>query len=142
MREEEQHTHTPSAPLLLGRLSSRSLIGVRGADAASFLQGLITTDIAALDEGEITAGALLTPQGKIMFDFLVGRSATGFVLDSRHDMAQNLHKRLNLYKLRSRIDIVHHEQVLVEIFLENSSIALNKDIKTLIFHDKRTVQFL
>jgi len=100
---EKQHVHTLPAPLLLGQSSNRSLIEVRGVGAASFLQGLITTDIDVLDEGEITAGALLTSQGKIMFDFLVGRAATGFVLDSCHDMAQNLYKRLNLYKLRSQI---------------------------------------
>jgi len=143
MREEQNTnpllTGALHAGALLAQLSDHSFIEVRGADAAAFLQGLITTDIDGLDVGDMAAGALLTPQGKIMFDFLVGKSATGFVLDSRRDMAQNLHKRLSLYKLRSQIEIIHHEQTLVDIFLKNASEKLAQNDKALIFQDKRFV---
>ena len=50
------------------------IIAVEGADAEAFLQNIITTDLAALGEGEARPGALLSPQGKILFDFLVSRA--------------------------------------------------------------------
>ena len=55
-------------------LKDRALIAVEGADAETFLQNIITTDLAALGEGEARASALLSPQGKILFDFLVSRA--------------------------------------------------------------------
>ncbi len=54
-------------------LNDRALIRVSGADAESFLQNLITTDIVSLDADEARPGALLTPQGKILFDFMIWR---------------------------------------------------------------------
>jgi len=141
---EQQHTNALHADpflagALLAQLSDHSLIEVRGADAASFLQGLITTDIDTLDVGDMAAGALLAPQGKIMFDFLVGKSTTGFFLDSRRDMAQNLHQRLSLYKLRSQIEIILHDQIIVDILLKNMPEELAVNGRLLIFKDKRFV---
>jgi folate-binding Fe-S cluster repair protein YgfZ len=52
-------------------LKDRALIRVSGAEAQSFLQNLITTDIVSLGADEARPGALLTPQGKILFDFMI-----------------------------------------------------------------------
>lgn len=85
------------------QLSDRSFVAVNGKDAADFLQGLITTNIETLGSGEALPGALLTPQGKILFDFLISRSADGFRLETSTAQLEGLIKRLNMYKLRADV---------------------------------------
>jgi folate-binding Fe-S cluster repair protein YgfZ len=87
-------------------LPDRALIQVSGADAEHFLHNLVTTDIAALPPGEAWPGALLTPQGKILFDFLIARDGDGFVLDTTASQREALIKRLSMYKLRAAVEIV------------------------------------
>jgi len=100
----------------LGLLSDRRLIKVRGADAADFLQGLITTNINDVTSGIMKAGALLSPQGKVFFDFLVGRGGeTCYFIDAPASIADMLTKRLSLYKLRSAVDILLHAPMKVAI---------------------------
>lgn len=84
----------------------RAVLEVRGPDARSFLQGLVTCDVEALAPGQASFGALLTPQGKILFDFLI-LCADGetFLLDVARDLAPSLCKRLTLYKLRAKVAI-------------------------------------
>ena len=55
-------------------LKSRSLVGIIGPDWRDFLQGLLSQDVETLRPGELRFGALLTPQGKLLFDlmFVVG----------------------------------------------------------------------
>ena len=86
-------------------LPDRALIRVTGADAEHFLHNLVTTDIAALPLGEAWPGALLTPQGKILFDFLVWRDGDGFVMDTSVAQRDALVKRLSMYKLRAAVEI-------------------------------------
>lgn len=87
-------------------LSGRAYFSITGSDAEDFLQGLITTDISSLPAGEARAGALLTPQGKILFDFLVSRAASGgFVIETTEEQRDSLVKRLTMYKLRAAVEI-------------------------------------
>jgi folate-binding protein YgfZ len=86
-------------------LPSRSLIRLTGKDAQDFLQGLVTTDIDSLPENEARPGALLTPQGKILFDFLVWREGEGFLIETETAQREALMRRLTMYKLRAAVDI-------------------------------------
>lgn len=86
-------------------LAERSRIAVRGPDSADFLQGLITTDLDHLEPGIAVPGALLTPQGKIMFFFMVSRDGDGFSLETEADSAEAFAKRLTMYKLRAKVEI-------------------------------------
>lgn len=87
-------------------LSGRAFVTITGTDAEDFLQALITTDLAALPEDEARAGALLTPQGKILFDFLVSRlPAGGLCLETAEAQRDALVKRLTMYKLRAQVTI-------------------------------------
>jgi folate-binding protein YgfZ len=86
-------------------LPDRVLIRVGGPEAEHFLQNLITTDIEQLDAGAAAPGALLTPQGKILFDFLVWRDGEGFILDTTEGQRDVLIRRLTLYKLRAKVEI-------------------------------------
>lgn len=96
-------------------LPDRALIKVSGADAEHFLHNLVTTDIVALPQGEAWPGALLTPQGKILFDFLVWHDGDGFVLDTTLDQRDALVKRLSMYKLRAAVEIAAHDRTGVTV---------------------------
>lgn len=87
------------------RLDDRAIVSVAGKDAEDLLQGLITTDIDALTPDEARPGALLTPQGKILFDFMISRDGDGFRLETAADQAEAFLKRLTMYKLRSAVTL-------------------------------------
>ena len=87
------------------KLDDRALICVEGDDARSFIQGLVTCDVDTLKTGELAFGALLSPQGKILFDFFLLASLEGFIVDIDRSMADDLIKKLTFYKLRSKVEI-------------------------------------
>ena len=86
-------------------LYDRAVVSVAGPDAATFLQGLITADINEVTPAQARSGALLSPQGKVLFDFLIVTIDAGFALDCHSQAAGDLVKRLGLYRLRAKIDI-------------------------------------
>ncbi len=98
------------------RLDDRAVVSVSGPDAEHFLQNIITADLAALRDDEAKPSALLTPQGKILFDFLVSRQgANALRLETRADVADDLVRRLTLYKLRAKVDISKQDESLVSV---------------------------
>ncbi len=87
-------------------LGDRGVARVAGPDAVGFLQGLLTNDVETLPIGQSRYAGLLTPQGKILFDFLVFRTADDeFLLDVPADKTAELVKRLGFYKLRAKVAI-------------------------------------
>jgi folate-binding protein YgfZ len=86
-------------------LNDRGVLRVAGADAEKLLQGLITSDMNRLEREPAIHGGLLTPQGKVLFDFFVAVAPDGFLIDVLRDKAADLAKRLNFYKLRARATI-------------------------------------
>jgi tRNA-modifying protein YgfZ len=86
-------------------LSDRSVIAVGGAEARSFLQGLISNDMENCAPGRAIYSALLTPQGKVLYEFLITESEGRFLLDCATARAAELVKRLIFYRLRAKIDI-------------------------------------
>ncbi|MEM6902552.1 MAG: folate-binding protein [Pseudomonadota bacterium] len=87
-------------------LPNRAVVTVSGEDAATFLQGLITVDSEGLEVGSVRYGCLLTPQGKFGFDFFLIRQAPdAFWLETETGLANDLMKRLRLFKLRSKVDL-------------------------------------
>jgi tRNA-modifying protein YgfZ len=88
-------------------LEDRGIVSVSGADAAGFLQGLLTNDVERLKPSEARYAALLTPQGKILFDMIVlhAPDANGgaYLLDCTAAQAGDLAKRLGFYKLRAKV---------------------------------------
>ena len=92
-------------------LADRGVVRVSGADAAAFLQGLVTNDVERLAAGEARYAALLTPQGKILFDMIVVRAPDTdgpvFLLDCGAAQAADLARRLGFYKLRAKVAIAN-----------------------------------
>jgi tRNA-modifying protein YgfZ len=88
-------------------LPDRGVVKVAGDDARTFLHGLVSADIVKLTARAARFGALLTPQGKMVTDFIVVEAPTeaggGFFLDVPHAQVATLVAKLNLYKLRSRV---------------------------------------
>jgi folate-binding protein YgfZ len=97
------------------RLAGRGVVDVRGAEAAAFLHNLVSANVEKLADGEATYAALLTPQGKILFDFIVVRAREGFILDVAREQAAALAKRLGFYKLRSQVVIADRSDALAVI---------------------------
>ncbi|RUX10101.1 folate-binding protein [Mesorhizobium sp. M8A.F.Ca.ET.059.01.1.1] len=109
-------------------LKDRALITVSGPDAEHFLQNILTTDLDALGNGDAKPGALLTPQGKILFDFLISRAGeNAFRIECRADVSDDFIRRLMLYKLRAKVEIAKSEQTLVTVAWGKESIASESD---------------
>src|SRR4051812_28755026 len=88
-------------------LPDRGVVKIAGADARGFLNNLITSDIEALVPGQARFGALLTPQGKIVVDFLItdAPSHGGLLIDCPRELAQPLATKLGFYKLRAKVTV-------------------------------------
>jgi folate-binding protein YgfZ len=90
-------------------LPDRGVVKVAGEGARDFLNGLVTSDMKQLRPGLGLFGALLTPQGKIIADFLITEAPSGhgggFLLDCPRALAQALADKLNVYKLRAKVAI-------------------------------------
>ncbi|MER9437746.1 MULTISPECIES: folate-binding protein YgfZ [unclassified Mesorhizobium] len=110
------------------QLKDRALISVSGPDAEHFLQNIVTTDLDILAPGEAKPGALLTPQGKILFDFLISRTGeNAFRLECRADIADDFIRRLTLYKLRAKVEIAKSDQAFVTVAWGHESTPSQSD---------------
>ena len=104
-------------------LPSRALIAVSGPDWRSFLQGLITQDVETLKPGEARFGALLTPQGRLLYDlFVVGRE-DGCRLDVLAQHRDAILQRLTLYRLRAKVELSKDETAVSCLFGEGDAPA-------------------
>ena len=88
-------------------LEDRGLLYLNGEDVKEFLQNLITNDIEKVTDEMSCFAALLTPQGKYLFDFLIIKHKGGYFLDCEKKNIDELYKKLALYKLRSRVEILN-----------------------------------
>ncbi|MGV7219063.1 CAF17-like 4Fe-4S cluster assembly/insertion protein YgfZ [Bradyrhizobium sp. UFLA05-112] len=90
-------------------LPDRGVVKIAGEDAQSFLNGLFTTDIGRLKPGLGRFGALLTPQGKIIVDFLITEAPAGhgggYLIDCPKALAETLATKLKFYKLRAKVTV-------------------------------------
>ncbi|KIC15070.1 CAF17-like 4Fe-4S cluster assembly/insertion protein YgfZ [Leisingera sp. ANG-DT] len=85
-------------------MSDRRILRLTGADAKSFLQGLVTNNVDHLDSGLVYA-ALLTPQGKYLADFFLAADGDAVLLDVEASLTEGLMKRLNMYRLRADVQV-------------------------------------
>ncbi|ODS00713.1 hypothetical protein AUC68_14100 [Methyloceanibacter methanicus] len=86
-------------------LPDRGVLRVSGADAKTFLQGLLTNDIEKTDGGGAIHAGLLSPHGKILHDFFVLGCGDGYLIEAPAESIEALAKRLSFYKLRSKVAI-------------------------------------
>jgi folate-binding protein YgfZ len=87
------------------KLEDRAVIRITGPDASTLLQNVVTLDMNEVDRNGSGYGALLTPQGKILWDFILHRLESGYAADLRAGEAEAFSKRLTLYRLRAKVEI-------------------------------------
>ena len=99
-------------------LNDRAVISVSGSEAKSFLQGLTTNDISKVDRQIPLYAALLTPQGKILSEFLLGERDGAVLIDCWAPGSGALLKRLTMYRLRAKVDLHLREDLAIAWFPE------------------------
>ncbi len=88
-------------------LEDRAILYINGEDAKEFLQNLISNDINKVSDVNSCFSSLLTPQGKFLFEFIIAKHKSGYLLDCEKPQAEELFKQLSLYKLRSKVEILN-----------------------------------
>jgi folate-binding protein YgfZ len=123
-------------------LPDRGVVKVSGEDARGFLNGLVTTDVTRLEPGAARFGALLTPQGKIIVDFLITEATPGqgggFLIDCPRALAGGLATKLGFYKLRAKVAVEDLSDSLGVIAAWDGELAMRPDLT---FADPRGDKF-
>lgn len=94
-------------------LPDRAILSLEGPDTIALLERLITCNTQGWQAGEARYGALLTPQGKIIADFLALRTEAGVLLDTHRDAIADLEKRLKMFRLRADVEIAPLDGVII-----------------------------
>ena len=88
-------------------LEDRSIFYISGLDAKDFLQNLISNDINKVTDNSCCFASLLSPQGKFLFEFIIVKHKSGFFIDCEKTQSDEIFKQLNLYKIRSKVEILN-----------------------------------
>ena len=88
-------------------LEDRAILYVSGLDCKDFLQNLISNDINKVSDTSSCFASLLTPQGKFLYEFIVVKHKLGYFIDCEKSQSEELFKQLNLYKIRSKVEILN-----------------------------------
>jgi folate-binding protein YgfZ len=88
-------------------LDDRAILYINGEDTKEFLQNLISNDINKVSETNTCFTSLLSPQGKFLYEFIILKHKSGFLIDCEKSQADQLYKQLSIYKLRSKVEILN-----------------------------------
>lgn len=132
----QQHSLAQMRASLTGQIKGRGCLAVTGDEAEAFLNDLLTLDITTLAPETVASAALLTPQGRILFDLLISlitHDRHGFRLECDLDRRDDLLKKLRLYRLRRAVDFTATDEH-IHVAL-NTGEAKDKGYKDLRFAD-------
>jgi hypothetical protein len=88
-------------------LKDRAILYINGLDAKDFLQNLISNDINKVSDNSSCFASLLTPQGKFLYEFIIVKHKSGYFIDCEKSQSEEIYKQLNLYKIRSKVEILN-----------------------------------
>ena len=88
-------------------LEDRAILYINGEDTKEFLQNLISNDINKVSETNTCFTSLLSPQGKFLYEFIIIKHKSGYLIDCEKTQADGLYKQLSIYKLRSKVEILN-----------------------------------
>ena len=88
-------------------LKDRAILYINGLDCKDFLQNLISNNIDKVSDNSSCFASLLTPQGKFLYEFLVIKHKSGYFIDCEKSQSEEIFKQLNLYKIRSKVEILN-----------------------------------
>ena len=108
-------------------LDDRAILYINGEDAKEFLQNLISNDINKVNDVNSCFSSLLTPQGKFLYEFIIVKHKSGYLLDCEKPQAEDLFKQLSLYKLRSKVEILNlSNEFVVAAFSHKKFLTFNE----------------
>jgi len=113
---------------LFAPLKSRAVITVGGPDWRSFLQGLITQDVETLAVGELRLGAILTPQGRLLYDLFIAGIEGGALLDVEAAHRDAILARLTMYRLRAKVDLTVSDQSVTAAFAAGETLKIGEGL--------------
>jgi folate-binding protein YgfZ len=88
-------------------LEDRAILYISGEDSKDFLQNLISNDINKVTDNSSCFASLLTPQGKFLYEFIIVKHKSGYFIDCEKSQSEEIFKQLNLYKIRSKVEILN-----------------------------------
>jgi folate-binding protein YgfZ len=88
-------------------LEDRAILYVSGQDVKNFLQNLISNDINKVSDNSSCFASLFTPQGKFLYEFIIVKHKSGYFIDCEKSQSEDIFKQLNLYKIRSKVEILN-----------------------------------
>jgi len=88
-------------------LDDRSILYINGEDTKEFLQNLISNDINKVSESNSCFASLLSPQGKFLYEFIIVKHKSGYLIDCEKSQSDQLFNQLSIYKLRSKVEILN-----------------------------------
>ena len=88
-------------------LDDRAILYLNGEDTKEFLQNLISNDMNKVSETHTCFTSLLSPQGKFLYEFIIIKHKSGYLIDCEKSQADGLYKQLSTYKLRSKVEILN-----------------------------------
>ena len=118
-------------------LSQRKIIHLSGDDTVNFLQGLISNDARKLLKNEVIYTALLSPQGKFLYDFFIIPWYENIFLDVAENRAADLLSRLKMYRLRSKVEIEFTDDLCVAAIWGNNSVSPIETSEYKLYQDPR-----
>jgi len=110
-------------------LQNRGLLGVAGDDRIAFLQGLVSNDVTRVGPERALYSALLSPQGKFLHDFFIIEMDGDLLIDCEAARLEDLKRKLSMYKLRSKVELVERTADFVVAALIGSGVADTLDLK-------------
>ena len=110
-------------------LEDRGIIYIHGEDVLEYLQNIITNDITKVTNSMSCFASLLTPQGKYLFDFIIVKHKKGYFFDCERKQIDQLYKQLQLYKLRSKVEILNLSNEFVVAAISKEKFLSFKNIK-------------
>ena len=98
-------------------LEDRAILYLNGKNTKDFLQNLISNDINKVNENYTCFTSLLSPQGKFLYEFIIIKHKSGYLIDCEKSQADGLFKQLSIYKLRSNVEILNLSNEFVVVAL-------------------------
>ena len=108
-------------------LDNRAILYLNGEDSKDFLQNIISNDINKVNESNCCFTSLLSPQGKFLYEFIIIKHKSGYIIDCEKSQADGLFKQLSVYKLRSKVEILNlSNEFVVAAFGHEKFLSLNE----------------
>ena len=108
-------------------LDDRAILYLNGEDTKDFLQNLISNDINKVSDTNSCFTSLLSPQGKFLYEFIIIKHKSGYLIDCEKSQAEGLFKQLSIYKLRSKVEILNlSNEFVVAAFSHEKFIAFDE----------------